>query len=289
VQEMVRRDGNIAFLADSPSSARHIRPQGSDFRAGDLLLESGRRLQPRALIAAAAADVAELSVSRRPQLALLSTGDELVEPGRARTTPGAIPESISVGLAALTVQWGGDMAARYRLRDEPALIEAAAAEALAMADLVVVTGGASVGEKDFAKSVFASLGLELLFSKVAIKPGKPVWFGRARGRLVLGLPGNPSSALVTARLLLAPLVTGLAGGKPRQAVGWRQAPLAEALPAAGDRETFVRGQWRGNAVAPLGNQDSGAQKALADAELLIRRPAGAEAIGTGGEVDVIDF
>lgn len=105
----------------------------------------------------------------------------------------------------------------------------------------------------------------------------------------MGLPGNPTSALVTGRLLLAPLVRGLAGGDPKEAVIWRRSPLAEGLPACGDRETFIRGRWRGDGVEALANQDSGAQRALADAELLIRRMAGTPAAPAGDMVEIIDF
>jgi len=289
IQENVRRDGDVAVIETMPSASRHIRTRGSDFTTGEILLKAGRLLDARALVAAAGADLDTVTVWRRPQISVLGTGDELVEPGRAKAKPGAIPESLSPGVAALAADWGGALAARYRLRDDPAVIEAAAAEALEQTDLVVVTGGASVGEKDFAKSVFARLGLELLFSQVAIRPGKPVWFGRARGKLVIGLPGNPTSALVTARLLLAPLVAGLAGRDPARALRWFSVPLAGDLPPCGDRETLIRGQWSGEAVAPLSNQDSGSQKTIADADLLIRHPAGAPARKAGERVTVLEL
>jgi molybdopterin molybdotransferase len=168
-------------------------------------------------------------------------------------------------------------------------MEQAAGHALQEADLVVVTGGASVGEKDFAKPMFAGHGLELIFSKVAIKPGKPVWLGRAAGKLVMGLPGNPMSALVTARLLLAPLVAGLSGMEPLSALRWRNAPLLATLPACGDRETFVRARAVQDSVDPISNQDSSAQKALADADLLVRRRPGAAPAAVGDAVTVLDF
>jgi molybdopterin molybdotransferase len=157
------------------------------------------------------------------------------------------------------------------------------------ADLVVVTGGASVGEKDFAKTMFESAGLELVFSKVAIKPGKPVWLGRAGGTLVLGLPGNPTSALVTARLFLAPLLAAMTGRSVSEALNWRSAPLAAALPECGSRETFHRGRWRGEAVEVLSFQDSSAQKALADADVLIRQRSNTPAISAGETVQVLEF
>ena len=161
--------------------------------------------------------------------------------------------------------------------------------ALDAADLIVVTGGASVGEKDHAKAMFGPAGLECIFTKVAIKPGKPAWLGRARGKLVLGLPGNPTSALVAARLFLAPLLLRMGGGDPSSALRWRESVLAEGLPAVRDRETFVRACWAGNRVMPLSDQDSGAQRALAAAELLVRRGIGAPARAAGETVDVLDF
>ena len=155
--------------------------------------------------------------------------------------------------------------------------------------MIVVTGGASVGERDYAKAMFGPSGLELIFSKVAIKPGKPVWLGRVAGRLVLGLPGNPTSALVTARLFLAPLVAGLGGLDPASALRWRGAALAAPIGGCGDRETFVRARCAAGVVEPLTNQDSGAQKTLAEADLLIRRRAGAPAAEAGETVEIIDF
>jgi molybdopterin molybdotransferase len=288
IQEMVGREGDVAVIGADPGKARHIRPYGSDFREGDVLLEPGRMLDTRALVAAAAADVAELIVWRRPRVQVLGTGDELVEPGGARHRSGAIPESVSFGVAALVEDWGGAFAGRRHLADDLAAMSGAAAEAVDGADLVVVTGGASVGEKDFAKPMFGP-DLELVFSKVAIKPGKPVWLGRVGATLVLGLPGNPTSALVTGRLLLAPLVAGLGGRDPGAALVWRPAPLGGALAACGDRETFVRARSEAGSVHPLSNQDSGAQRALAEADLLIRRRPHAPAAELGEVVEVLDF
>jgi molybdopterin molybdotransferase len=286
IQEDVTREGGIASFGE-PGSARHIRKRAGDFARGQMLLAAGTPIDARALVAAAGADLGTLDVWRRPTLVILGTGDELAEPGTARDTPGAIPESLSLGVAALAQDMGGEIVGRRRLRDDLPAMERAAAEALAAADLVVVTGGASVGEKDFAKAMFAPFGLELVFSKVAIKPGKPVWLGRVGDRLVMGLPGNPTSAMVTARLLLAPLIAGLGGRRPD--LHWRRAKLAEGIGPCGDRETFVRAEWEGEAVRAFSNQDSGAQKTLADADLLIRRRAGAPAAGAGETVEIIDF
>lgn len=287
IQEVAVRDGGSVAFAEPPGPTRHIRPRGSDFRAGERLLEAGRRLDPRALVAAAAADVAEVETWLQPSVAVLATGDELALPGEARGRPGAIPDSVSVGVTALAEIWGGRGFGSLRLADDLPAMERAAGEALEGADLVVVTGGASVGEKDYAKSMFAPHGLDLIFSKVAIKPGKPVWLGRAGSTLVLGLPGNPTSAMVTARLLLAPIVAGLAGRGG--ALEWRRLALAGPLPACGDRETFHRARLTADGAVPLTNQDSGAQKALADADLLLRSPPHDPPREAGEEIEALDF
>ncbi|MDP3801918.1 molybdopterin molybdotransferase MoeA [Brevundimonas sp.] len=289
VQEIVGRDGDDALFEVPPGPGRHIRAAGSDFRAGDIMLPAGTVLGFRAMVAAAAADVAALSVVRRPRVAILGTGDELAEPGQALETPGGIPDSVSFGVAALARRHGADVVARRRLSDTPEVLEAAAGRALDEADLVVVTGGASVGEKDHARAMFAPFGLDLIFSKAAIKPGKPVWFGRVGGALVLGLPGNPTSALVTGRLFLAPLVAGLAGRDPATLLTWRDATLTTPLKPCGDRETFERGRLVDGGVAALDVQDSATQKALATADVLIRRRAGAPALGAGDTAIVLDF
>jgi len=287
IQEEAVRDGDAVAIAGLPGPVRQIRPRGSDFRAGDVLLEAGRRLDPRALVAAAGADVAEVETWRRPVVLVLGTGDELAPPGEARRRPGAIPESVSVGIAAVVELWGGRSLGSRRLADDLPAMARAAGEALEQADLVVVTGGASVGERDYAKAMFEAHGLDLIFSKVAIRPGKPVWLGRAGGKLVLGLPGNPTSALVTARLLLAPLVAGLAGRDG--ALAWRSVPLLELLPACGDRETFHRARRLAAGAAPLANQDSSAQKALAEADLLLRSRPHDPPRPAGQEIDALDF
>jgi len=289
VQEIVGRDGEWATFESAPGCSHNIRPAGSDFRAGDVLVAAGTRLNAQAMVAAAAADRARLSVHPRPKVAVLGTGDELVAPGEARRTPGAIPESVSFGVAALVGEYGGEVVQRVRLKDDPERLQQAAQTALVLADVIVITGGASVGEKDFAKATFAPMGLELVFEKVAIKPGKPIWIGRAQGRLVVGLPGNPTSAMVTARLFLAPLIAGLAGRNPATALAWRGELLDGDLPPAGDRDTFVRGACGPNGVTPIDNQDSGAQGALALADRLIRRESGAAGSVRLTKVEVLDF
>ena len=289
MQENATRDGDAVRLIVADSSSCHIRQRGSDFCAGDTLLDAGRRLDARAMVAAAGSDLADVRVWRRPRVAILGTGDELVEPGSARAHPGTIPESVSFGVAGLVADWGGNMIGRERVRDQPDLISHAAATALDRSDLLVVTGGASVGDRDYSRAVLADLGLDLLFAKVAMKPGKPVWFGRVGDTLVLGLPGNPTSALVTARLLLAPLLAGLGGDDCARAAGWRSAMLQVPLGPCGERETFTRARCVEGMVEPLASQDSGAQKGLADGNVLIRQRAETAALSAGDPVDIIDF
>jgi len=288
IQEVVAREGDTAVFRVEADEPRYLRAAGSDFAPGDLLVPAGRRLTPRVFAAAAAGDVGQAQVFRRPRLALIATGDELAAPGTAAARPGAVPDSISDALAAFAVEWGAEVGSLARLPDDLEQLGAAAAHALAGADLVVVTGGASVGARDHARTMFGA-ALDLIFSKLAIKPGKPVWLARAGGALVLGLPGNPTSALVTARLFLAPLLAGLTGRDPQAALGWRSAPLGEPLGPTGERETFARGRLEGETVRLLPNQDSGAQRMLADADLLVRRPIGAPGFAAGDPIQVLDF
>lgn len=292
IQEVVRREGDRAHVATVPAGSPFLRARGSDFRRGDQLLAPGRLLGPRALMLVAGADAAEVEVFRRPRVALLATGDELAEPGAACDTRGKVPDSISVGIAALAEAWGAEVVARQRVGDDLQATASAAEAALTTADVVVVSGGASVGERDFAKAAFGALGLETIFAGVAIKPGRPVWLGRASGKLVLGLPGNPTSAYVTARLLLAPLLAGLGGRGPAGALAWRTAIAATEIPAEGDRETFLRARLTDDSpslVEPLPNQDSGAQLTLAQAHVLVRRAAGAEALARGDPIEVLEL
>lgn len=289
IQEYATRDGETVRFAEGYGPGWHVRAAGSDFAAGDLLLAAGTRLNPRAMIAAAAADVASVTVAMRPRVEIIGTGDELAPPGEAHLRADAIPESVTFGVSALVADCGAQVVDRTIGLDDLPKLEAAAGAALETADLVIVTGGASVGERDFAKPMFVPHGLDLVFAKVAIKPGKPVWLGRAKGKWVLGLPGNPTSAMVTARLFLQPLLARLQGQAVTDVLHWRSLPLAAPIGATGNRETFVRARWDEAGLMPLGNQDSGAQGALAQADWLIRCPAGQPALETGQPVSALPF
>ncbi|MBA4748103.1 MAG: molybdopterin molybdotransferase MoeA [Sphingopyxis sp.] len=289
MQEYAVQEGDTVRFAEGYGPGWHVREAGSDFAAGDLLLDVGTRLGPRAIVAASAADQAMLKVSAQPKVAIIGTGDELAPPGEAHLRADAIPESVTYGIAALAEQAGARVVARMIGEDSLPALERLAGEMLDQADVVIVTGGASVGERDFAKPMFAAQGMELLFSKVAMKPGKPVWLGRAKGKWVLGLPGNPTSAMVTARLFLRALLAGLQGQSITQVLQWRALPLACQMPATGGRETFVRARWDSDGLRPLGNQDSGVQLALAQADCLIRSAPNSPALGAGETVTALEF
>ena len=289
MQEYAQREESRVRFGDGHGPAHHIRVQGSDFKTGQMLLAAGTRLTPRALVSAAAADLAELYVYRQPRVVLIATGDELAPPGEALERANAIPETIGVGLAAMVQSLGGIVAARHCEGDRPDRLETLAGEALAASDCVVVTGGASVGERDFSRMMFARHGLEEIFSRVAIKPGRPVWFGKAGGAVVLGLPGNPTSAMVTARLFLQPLLAALQGGDGAQLLADTPQILAAPLPQNDARETFFRAQASGDGLIPIANQQSGAQAPLAASDWLIRRAPHAPACASGEVVRALAF
>lgn len=290
IQENVRREGDLATIEQSPPTARYIRRRGNDFAAGSVLLDAGTRLGPRQLIAAAAGDHADVVCHQQPRVQVFVNGNELRAAGITEPREGSIPDSLSAGLAASIRRWGGKVCGRQHLADDLSAMQEAASTALPDHDLIVIAGGASVGEYDHARAMFEPFGLELAFAKVAMKPGKPVWLGSVGQCLVMGLPGNPSSAMVTARLLLAPLLYGLTGLNPNSALQWREAKLGQPVPAEGGRETFLRARRDADrAVQPLENQNSGSQLALAQAEVLIRRPANAASLAVGETVPVLEL
>lgn len=284
-QEAAQRAADRIVVEPSRLSGRHVRARGSDFRIGQRLLPRGRTLDPGALLLAAAADRPTLAVVRQPRVAIISSGDELVPPGQALERLGRVPDSVSFGVASLARRWGAGEVRRRHARDDLDTLKGAVAEAQDWADLIVMTGGASVGERDFARAAFDRL--ELIVDKVAMKPGKPVWVGRAAGTLVVGLPGNPTAAMVTARLFLAPILALLTGRPATAAWAWREAPAAGAFPPAGERELFVRAHATDLGATACGSQDSSAQAVMAEWNLLVRRAAGAPAAACGDRLRVL--
>ena len=283
-----QQDGQVRFR-DGFGPSKHVRAAGSDFRQGDILVPAGARLTPQAMVAAAAADRARCEVTRRPRLAIIVTGDELVPPGRAMDSVASQPDSASYGVASLARRAGADVVAILRGGDDTEILSRLAEDALDRADCVVVTGGASVGAYDLARPMFAAHELREIFSRLPIRPGRPVWFGSAKGRPVLGLPGNPTSAMVTARLFLQPLLAALQGGMAGEELRFSPVRLATTLDEAGGRETFVRARATGDGLVPLSNQLSGAQSPLAQADWLIRCGAGEPMREAGELVSAIAF
>jgi molybdopterin molybdotransferase len=226
-----------------------------------------------------------VKVRRKPRVALIANGDELVLPGE-RPGPDQIVCSIDVGLAAMIREWGGDATFLGVARDDKASIRALADQAFD-ADLIVPIGGASVGDKDYMRTVFAELGFRPVFDKVSVKPGKPTWFSVSGSWAVLGVPGNPASALVTAALFLQAALTRFLGA--RDEVGYATARTTVALPPAGARETFLRARFSDTGdgvryVTPFDDQDSSLLSVMARANALIRRPAGAGPAAVGDTV-----
>lgn len=287
LQEDARREGDGVIVPD-PGAARNIRPAGLDFRAGEALLERGVWLDPWRLSLAAAAGAAHLSVAARPTVAILATGEEVVEPG-ATPGPFQIFNSGSTALSALTARWGAAPEALRPVGDDASAI--AAAVAPLQADVIVTLGGASVGDHDLVKPALGRLGLALAVESVAVRPGKPTWFGTlGDGRRVLGLPGNPASALVCAELFLKPLLRALQGAEPGPVT--LAARSLSGLGANGEREHWMRARLShgedGTLWAdPLRDQDSSLVTIFAEAGALLRRPVRAPAVEAGGLVEVL--
>jgi len=287
IQEVATRDGDHVQLPATPLG-QYVRPAGCDFHGGDPLLSHGAKLDAWRLSLAAAGGRGELAVARRPRVSFLSTGEEIIDPGQ---TPGPyqIFDAGTVALVALAGRWG---AAATRLKPVGDNIGATVdAVRAAECDLIVTVGGASVGDHDLVKPALARLGLELAVEGVNVRPGKPTWFGRlADGRRVLGLPGNPSSALVCAELFLHPLLRAMQGAAP--AVRLVLVRAAAPLPANGSREHWMRARLTHGADGSLNaeafpDQDSSLVSVFARADALVRRPAGAAALEAGGLVEAL--
>ena len=281
LQEQCRRDGDRLELAEAPSSARHIRAAGMDFAAGQELLAEGTRLGPAQIALALTGGHRLLAVRRRVRVAVLDTGDELAaDPEQCALHQ--IPASNGAMLAAMVASWPCDVTHGAPVPDRLEALVAAFAGA-SNADLIVTSGGASVGDHDLLRPALEQWGAQIEFWRVAIKPGKPLLVASKGRTLVLGLPGNPVSSHVTAYLFLLPLIRALSGAAAMMPKKF-EAVLTQDMPAASERREFVRGRWDGAQVTPLRNQDSGALATLAASNVLIERPAGAAAIAAGGVV-----
>ena len=282
LQENAAREGDTVSLnGEGEPTARHIRRAGFDFRRGDEVLAAGARIGPAQLALALAAGHGELSVHALPSLAILDSGDELAA-DPAACAPHQIPASNGAMLAAMAAAHASSI---QRLGPVPDRLDAmlAALDKGADTDVIVTSGGASVGDHDLVRPALEQWGAEIDFWRVAVRPGKPLLVARRGRQWVIGLPGNPVSSYVTAFLFLLPLLRALAGARdplPRR-VTMR---LGAALPAVGARTELVRARFNGESLVPLTEQDSSALVSLARADALIERPARSPAAKAGAPV-----
>lgn len=285
IQEDIERNGDQIAVLEPQKKPGNIRAAGIDFSQGDLLIRAGKRLSAMEIAVAAAANRAGLRVSSKPKVAILANGDELILPGQPVGESSVIC-STPFGLARMVEDWGGEAVFAGIAGDSEASI-VSFADRFRDADIIVALGGASVGDHDHMKRAFTSLGLELVFSKVSVKPGKPTWFGKLGQASVLGLPGNPASALVCAFLFLRPLMEALLGSESGMHSGI--ARTRTKLEANGPRETFLRGEMSTDKegscwVSPAGNQDSSLLSPFLTANVFIQRPPNDPAVEAGSPV-----
>lgn len=289
LQEDATRDGETVRVNEAVAAGRHIRRAGQDFRAGDVVVEAGRRLTARDVGLAAASNHPWITVHRRPRVAILATGDEIAMPGEP-IPPGGIVSSNSHALAAFVRALGGQPVVLPVASDDVASI-AAAADAIVGVDLLITTGGASVGDHDLVIESLKSRGMTLDFWQIAMRPGKPLLSGRLGSATVIGLPGNPVSAMVCATLFLLPALLRLSGLPPAPPPV-TTATLGAAVKANDRRADHLRAALSvdeaGRLVAtPFPVQDSAMLRRLALADALILRAPQAPALEAGAEVPVI--
>ncbi len=275
-EDAERLDGNRIRTGFVPLKGRHIRPRGQDFAEGEAVLKAGTRLDYTTLTVAAAMNHAAVTVYRKPLVAILATGDELVTPGAPRG-PDQIVASNTFGIAALARDCGADILDLGIVPDDRAAITAAIDRAIAArADVLVTLGSASVGDHDLVQSTLLAAGMELDFWRIAMRPGKPLMVGNLGAMQVLGLPGNPVSTLVCGLLFMEPLLSALAHQpQPNRAT---TALTTMALPANDQRQDHLRARLSRDSegqlwVESFGKQDSSMMKIFAHSDcLIVRRP-----------------
>jgi molybdopterin molybdotransferase len=291
IQENTERAGDVVHVKADVKLGQHIRAPGIDFHSGDVLLTAGTPLSPRGLALAAATGHTSLEVARKPRVAIIATGDELVTPG-AEPGPGQITASNNYMIASLVAAAGGEPMDLGIVPDTLDDIQQATRNARAGgADILVTTGGASVGEHDLVQQALRNEGMELDFWRIAMRPGRPMMYGRLGTVLMLGLPGNPVSSYIGAVLFLIPLIRTLLGRTEVQHP-LEHAVLASALPASDWRADHLRGtltfrDGEPPVAAPFPRQDSSIMRILAEAECLIVRPAEDPAKAAGDSCRII--
>lgn len=284
-EDMAGNGDQVHLVVDLQLSAgKHVRKAGEDFHAGQMLVAAGERLTAARIALAAMGGHGEVRVRRRIRVAMISTGDELVPPG-TETDADHIPASNGVMLHALLANYPCEIIDLGIIPDNRNALTEAFRRA-ADADLILSTGGASVGDHDHVKPALEAAGATIDFWKIAMRPGKPLMAGQLGNAVVVGLPGNPVSAYVTATLFALPLIAHMAGAaEPFPAR--LPALLDAALPAVPNRTDHVRAIFENGRVTPVGLNDSAALRALSHANALIVRPAGSPAAGAGDKVEII--
>ena len=284
IQENTRATGESQVEILQPWRAgQHIRPRGNDFSEGEVLLTAGTKLASRQLMLAAAMNHATVAVRRKPVVAVLANGDELVEPGQSPAA-NQIISSIPAGMKAAIAGWGGEPLLLDLARDSKESLAARVRDARE-ADVLLTIGGASVGEHDLVRSTLEGMGAQFQVLKVAMRPGKPVMFGFLGKQRILSMPGNPASAIICARVFLKPLLDRFLGR--RKGKEWHEVRLAVAVAANGEREHYMRACLTEGGVAPISEQDSSLMNAFANADCLLVRPARGPALPAGSLVPVI--
>jgi molybdopterin molybdotransferase len=278
-EDVIVDEAGITKSGDGPEKmGAHIRRSGTDFRRGELLLAKGQLLNAGSIAASAMGGYGALNVGQIPKIAVIGSGDELVPPG-AETSTAQIPSSNNSMLCALLSSLCCNVSDAGVAADNLAAIEDKL-RACADADIIVTSGGASVGDHDLVRAALINIGAEIDFWRVAVKPGKPIMAGRLGKSIVLGLPGNPGSAYVTAFLFLLPLVRHLAGSVKPWPLSYSSTLLA-GLPATKERTEFLRATVDANGITTLSAQDSGLTATLASANALLVRPAFAPSVSPG--------
>lgn len=287
VQEDCAREGDVLVLTgDGPAGrASHIRKVGHDFADGIVLADAGAPIDARLIALAAMGGHGELAARSRVSVAILSTGDELVEPGASLPSVAHIPASNGVMLAAMLAGLPADARTPPLVLDRLEAIGAALANA-STANIIVTTGGASVGDHDLIQPALLQQGGSVDFWRIAMRPGKPVMVGTLGESIVLGLPGNPVSAYVTALLLLLPLVRTMAGYSSTLPQV-KHAAAGTPLPANGIRQDYMRARLIDGALVPVSSQDSGALSGLLAADALVIRPPQCAAARSGDTLPYI--
>lgn len=288
MQERVERSGDCATFDTRPQAGSNVRLRGEDLARGAVAVPRGTRLGPAHVSLLAMLDRTHLMAARKPVVEILSTGDELRPPGNP-SVPGSIPESNGVALRVMAESCGATARTLPIARDERREIERAVEAALDRADVLITVGGVSVGDHDLVRPALEQVGVVLDFWKVAIKPGKPLAVGRRGGKIVMGLPGNPASALITFALFGMPLLRAMQGDMRPFPLPLR-ARLTRACAHATGRMEFVRAALartaEGLLVTPVRSQASGSIVGLAGADALLRIPANATGCDAGDSVDV---